>query len=106
MKRTKPVYLAFATTFILFWVLGFLRFENNAALLAFKYLLFPFGFLYQALEKYGMDNSINWLNDEILQLLFFIAAVGGQTFVYLSLYNFVKKHFQKPKGNQEPATER
>lgn len=93
MKNKKPAYFIFIITFMLFWVLGFLRFESQIALFLFKFALFPFGFLYYLFETHTLVSlpSDHWLNDEILQLVIFLAAVAGQTFVYLFIYNYGKK---------------
>jgi predicted membrane protein len=94
MKNKKQLIVIFALTGLAAWILGVLRFDHLWAKTLFNVLLFPFGLIYSKYEEYCSVNLSppNFFNNEFLQLFLFGVSVIGQTFIYLFIYNQIRKH--------------
>lgn len=87
MKQREVLRLFLLVTVIVFiisWVLGVLRFEWEPAHDLYAALNFPFGFAYLFAEKYFRTrfSSSFFMNDEIIQIIFWLVSVLFQALFY------------------------
>ena len=92
MKTYKLKLLILITTIVIAWVLGVFRFEYEWALIIYKIVLFPFGFIYLLHESYYINNlsSSHFFNNEFFQLFVFGITTVLQAYLFYFLIRKMK----------------
>ncbi|HOF90238.1 MAG TPA: hypothetical protein PK287_00160 [Tenuifilaceae bacterium] len=93
MRIKKQFWIILAIVFIVFWILGVLRFDYGIAAILFKVLLFPFGFLLAIIENYCVSHysMSHFLNDEFFGMFMFGIAVLCQAILINFIVNWIRK---------------
>jgi len=91
MKR-KHVILTVAFVFAIAWILGFLRFESEVALVMYKVLMFPFGYLYLLTESYSQTvPAPRILQNEFIQIALFLVFIMLQAILYVTFIKMLRR---------------
>lgn len=92
-KIKKNEVIIIIITFVLAWLLGILRFENSFLTVIFQIVVLPFGSLFIWFEKLeaSITTSNHFINNEYFGGLVFFIFVSLQSFLYVKIYQFIRK---------------
>lgn len=93
----KHFFTVFAVVFTISYLLGILRWQWDLASVVYSILNIPFGAIFILMEKHIWESlgPSHWLNDEIIDSLFWLLTVFLQANLYY--YAIVKYKLYKQK---------